>query len=91
MIRKIGWGLMTGLALIIAVYAIAVLFVPAMRAPFLQQRFLTMPLAAYLHLGGSGVALALGPFQLNTRVRSRFLHVHRWMGRTYVICVLLGG
>ena len=91
MIRKIGWGLMTGSALIIAAYAIAVLFVPAMRAPFLQQRFLTMPLAAYLHLGGSGVALAVGAFQLNARLRSRFINVHRWMGRTYVICVLLGG
>jgi len=89
--RRFGWGLMTALALIIAAYAIALLFVPAMRAPFLQQRFLTMPLAAYLHLGGSGVALAVGAFQLNARLRSRFINVHRWMGRTYVICVLLGG
>ena len=82
---------MTTLALIIALYAMGVLFVPAMRPPFLQQRFLIMPLAAYLHLGGSGVALAMGAFQLNTRLRSRFIHVHRWMGRTYVIGVLLGG
>ncbi len=91
MIRRLGWGLMTVLALIIAAYAIALLFVPAMRAPFLQQRFAIMPLAAYLHLAGSGIALAIGPFQLNARLRSRFLRVHRWMGRTYVICVLLGG
>ena len=91
MIRKLGWGVMTTLAVIIAVYAIALLFVPAMRAPFLRDRFATVPLVAYLHLAGSGIALAIGPFQLNTRIRNRFLHVHRWMGRTYVICVLLGG
>ena len=89
--RKIGWWVMSVLALIIAAYAIALLFVPAMRAPFLRERFAIMPLAAYLHLAGSGIALAIGPFQLNARLRSRFLRVHRWMGRTYVICVLFGG
>src|SRR5206468_5251572 len=46
MIGKLGWGVMTTLALIIAVYAIALLFVPAMRAPFLQERFATVPPAA---------------------------------------------
>ena len=44
--RTIGWWVMTILALIIAAYAIALLFVPAMRAPFLQERFAIMPLAA---------------------------------------------
>jgi len=89
--RTIGWWVMTILALIIAAYAIALLFVPAMRAPFLQERFAIMPLAAYLHLAGSGIALAIGPFQLNARLRSLFLRVHRWMGRIYVIAVLFGG
>jgi len=91
MMRRIGWWVMTVLALIIAVYAIALLFVPDMRPPFLRERFATVPLAAYLHLGGAGLALAIGPFQFKTRLRNRFLEVHRWMGRTYVICVLVGG
>ena len=89
--RRFGWGLMTALALIIAAYAIALLFIPGMRAPFLRQSFVTVPLAAYLHLAGSGLALALGPFQLNARLRNRLLRVHRWLGRTYVISVMLGG
>jgi len=67
--KRIGWGVMTVLALIIAAYAITLLFLPAMRAPFLQQRFGTVPLAAYLHLAGSGIALAAGAFQHNTRLR----------------------
>jgi len=90
-IRKIGWVVMTVLAMMIAAYAMAVLGVPAMRPPFLQQRFLTLPLAAFLHLFGSAIALAIGPFQLNSRLRNRFIDVHRWMGRTYVIAVLCGG
>jgi len=89
--RKIGWAVMTGLALIIAAYAMGVLFVPAMRPPFLRERFLIMPVAAHLHLAGSGIALAIGAFQLNARLRARFINVHRWMGRTYVTGVLLGG
>ena len=91
MMRKIGWGVMTVLALFIALYAVAVLFVPAMRPPFLRERFLVIPVAAFLHLGGSAVALAVGPFQLNARLRNRFITVHRWMGRSYVTGVLLGG
>lgn len=91
MIRKIGWGVMTVLALFIALYAIALLFVPAMRAPFLRDRFSTVPLAAFLHLAGSAVALAVGPFQLNSRLRNRLISAHRWMGRSYVVSVLLGG
>lgn len=91
MIRKIGWVVMTVLALFIALYAIALLFVPAMRPPFLRERFLVVPFAVIMHLGGSAVALAVGPFQLNARLRNRVIAVHRWMGRSYVIGVLIGG
>lgn len=62
-----------------------------MRAPFLQQRFLTMPLAATLHLAGAAVALAVGSLQHNSRLRGRFLNMHRWTGRVYVLAVLFGG
>lgn len=89
--QRVGWWVMTVLALIIAAYAMAVLFAPAMRPPFLQQRFFIMPLAAYLHLAGSGIALAMGAFQHNSRLRSGHINLHRWMGRTYVVGVLLGG
>ncbi len=91
MMRRIGWWVMTVLAQLIAAYAIALLFLPAMRPPFLQQRFLSIPVIAFMHLSGSAVALSFGAFQHNTRFRSRFLNVHRWMGRTYVISVLVGG
>jgi len=91
MIRKIGWVVMAVLALFIALYAIALLFVPAMRPPFMRDRFLVIPLAAFMHLAGSALAIAVGPFQLNARLRNRFIAVHRWMGRSYVVGVLIGG
>jgi hypothetical protein len=50
-----------------------------------------VPLAAFLHLGASAIALGVAPFQLNSRLRGRFLQVHRWSGRVYVLCVLAGG
>src|SRR5256886_8630730 len=77
LIRKIGWIVMMVFATIIAAYSIAVLVVPTMRAPFLQQRFMTMPLAATLHLAGAAVALVVGPLQHNSRLHGRFLNMHR--------------
>jgi uncharacterized membrane protein len=37
------------------------------------------------------LALALGPFQFLPRLRARRPALHRWMGRLYLIAILLGG
>ena len=44
-----------------------------------------------MHIGGAIVALVLGAFQFNPRIRNRHLRLHRAMGRTYLIAVLVGG
>ena len=82
---------MTALALAIAAYAFAVLLVPDMRPPFLRDRVTMLPLAVYTHLAASAAALAIGPFQFSSQLRSRRLAMHRWSGRVYLISVLLGG
>ena len=82
---------MTFLALAIAGYAIAVLAIPAMGPPFVLALKQEQPLLAWAHFGAGAVALAVGAFQLNARLRVRFLNGHRWMGRLYVACVALGG
>lgn len=89
--RKVSWAVMTAFALLIATYAVAVLLIPAMRPPFLQDRFRTIPIAAFVHLLAAAVALTVGAFQHNTRIRNRFLGFHRWLGRSYVLSVMLGG
>jgi uncharacterized membrane protein len=86
-----GWQVMTGLALIIASYAILLLFVPQVRPPFLHGRTGLMALCVALHLGGGGVALALGAFQFNAALRSRRIQLHRIMGRLYVVSVIAAG
>lgn len=56
-----------------------------------QTRFAATPLFASWHLLGSGVALTIGGFQFLPGLRSRHLSIHRWLGRTYLLAVLLGG
>lgn len=85
------WAVMMVLATLVALYALAVLTVPGFGPPFVGQRRLSMPLALYAHLAGSLWALAVGPWQLNQRLRDRAIGRHRWLGRSYVVGVLVGG
>ena len=43
-----------------------------------------------LHIIGGMGALLTGPWQFSPRLRSRALNVHRWIGRGYLLSVLLG-
>jgi uncharacterized membrane protein len=43
-----------------------------------------------LHITSGMLALLIGPFQFSTRVRQRYLALHRLSGRVYVIAVLFG-
>jgi uncharacterized membrane protein len=90
-LRPAGWLVMTVLATLIALYAALVLLLPGFGPPFVAERRATMPWALAAHLVGGLGALALGPWQLNPRLRQRALPVHRWMGRSYLVAVLLGG
>lgn len=90
-IRKVGWTLMTVLAVGIAAYAAVVLLVPGFGAPFVAERRAVMPWALSAHLSGGLLALAFGPWQLSRGLRQRHLGLHRWMGRGYVAAVLVGG
>ncbi len=91
MSARVKWGLMTALAFIVVGYAVGLLWVPDLRPSFIRDRIAEAPLAVFGHIAASAVALALGPFQLNTRLRSRRLELHRWMGRVYIISVVVGG
>lgn len=86
-----GWYAMTVLALLVAAYAFVVSFVPDWRPPLVRELFAQRPLAAWGHFLGGGTALATGAFQLHTRMRNRWLGLHRWLGRTYVLAVAAGG
>ncbi|MEP6621678.1 MAG: DUF2306 domain-containing protein [bacterium] len=85
------WVAMTVLATLVAAYTAAVLLIPGFGPPFIAVRRAAMPVALMAHLGGALVALAVGAWQMNARLRARAIGIHRWMGRTYVVGVLVGG
>lgn len=82
---------MTGLAVSIAAYAAIVLLLPGFGSPFVTERRALVPIAVGAHLAGGLTALALGPWQLNSRLRARAINWHRWLGRGYVVAVVIGG
>src|SRR5258708_35055586 len=78
--KRIGWAVMTVLALIIAAYAIALLFVPAMRAPFLQQ------LSTHVGFGLLAVLWLFATAMAYRYIRARDQVSHRrWMIRSYAL------
>jgi uncharacterized membrane protein len=89
--KRLGWFAMAFFALSIAGYAIALLLAPGLRHPFVQTIFARAPIALFVHLAGGGIALATGPFQINTRLRTRFVTAHRWLGLSYILAIVAGG
>lgn len=86
------WWLLWLLVIPIAVYALryAIVgeraFVPDLRASFSAR-----PGSIFLHtLAGSTVLLG-GLLQFNRGIRTRWPHVHRWIGRLYVLGALAVG
>jgi uncharacterized membrane protein len=90
--RRIGWVIMTVLALAVGGYAVALVasgfhLVPGEIA---ANRFPT-PLGLRVHIVASGLALLVGPFQFARGLRTRLPRIHRWLGRTYLVACLVGG
>ncbi len=85
------WRVMAFFSVAIAVYAVVLLFVPSVGAPFLADRLATVPIALLTHVAASAVALATGPFQFHTGLRTAGPVRHRWLGRLYLLGVLVGG
>lgn len=77
MVRRLAWSTMTLMALGVAAYAGTALIATPLRNPFVRDIFANLPIAISLHLAGGIVALVLGAFQVNSRLRSRFLSIHR--------------
>lgn len=88
--RRAAWSLMLLLSLSIMAYAGAMLVTrtfPDELWPSLHVH----SLAISLHIVGAILPLVFGPFQFLSRLRHRFLNVHRWSGRLYLLGVLAGG
>jgi uncharacterized membrane protein len=92
-LKRTGWGLMTFLALLMFLLASRYLTLNP-DVYFSEQKTVYMAHTAMLliHIIGSMLATVLGPFQFLRRIRTgRYLKLHRWLGRTYLLSILIGG
>jgi len=79
------WSLMTFLCLVIAVYAATYFFgLPG------DQHFARYIRPLRLHIAGGIGALLAGPWQFSQKLRSRNINLHRWLGRFYLVEIVLG-
>jgi uncharacterized membrane protein len=87
-----GWVIMVLACVAIVVYASRYLtfdpevYFPEQREPYLHHEF-----ALGVHVLSGILALLIGPFQFVGRLRRRFVHVHRFMGATYVASAIALG
>lgn len=91
--KKIGWAVMLLLAVLVSLIVSRYLsldpevFFPEQRAVYLAH--LTFVI---VHVVASMLAILIGPFQFLPGIRKgRWLKVHRWLGRTYLLGILFGG
>lgn len=93
--RLAGKALLFLLAFGVAAYAAvgyALMPLGSLVHPDMKAGFVAHPVGIYTHVFAAMVALLLGPCQFSTRLRSRRLQLHRWMGRVYLgVGVLAGG
>ena len=90
------WGLMTFLAIVVTIIALAPYITlnsdnfnnaTARYATESTLRFVSL----FVHAFSGGLALLIGPFQFLDGFRKRRPALHRWMGRIYLIAILIGG
>jgi uncharacterized membrane protein len=87
-----GWLAMTILALLIALVSFRyfILSPEVASGPPLGKRFAEYLTPLLFHAGGGITALSLGPWGFWGRFRNKYLYLHRWMGRIYLLAVLIG-
>lgn len=88
-----GWSLMLLLALILFFFAGRYLPLDP-DVYFSEQREIYMTHTTFLlmHIIGAMLAILIGPFQFLRKIRTgRWLNLHRWLGRIYLLGILFGG
>jgi uncharacterized membrane protein len=89
---KVNWQLVVSLLLI----AFAGKFVIQHALPYFgfEQatfgRYWNYKWALIGHISGGLLALAIGPFQFWKSFRNKYTNTHRWLGRTYLLSILIG-
>ncbi len=94
--KNFPWALMAFLAIVVTIIALAP-YITFNSENFnnATARYATESTLRYVglfvHIFSGGLALILGPFQFLDGFRKRRPVVHRWMGRLYLVSILIGG
>jgi uncharacterized membrane protein len=93
-LKKVGWSVMSILALLMFLLGLRYLIFDPEQVYFEPQKAVYFAHTAGIltHIVGAMLATILGPFQfLPPMITNRYLKLHRWLGRTYLVGVLVGG
>ncbi|MCC0178834.1 DUF2306 domain-containing protein [Waterburya agarophytonicola K14] len=91
-IKQIGWIVMTALALLLFLVASRYLTLNS-EVYFEEQKavYIAHRAGISIHIVGAMLAIAIGPFQfLPQSITKRYLKLHRWLGKIYMLGVLFG-
>lgn len=91
--KTVGWILMLLLAILLFLIASRYLSLDP-DVYFSEQRevYIANTIPLIMHVAGSMLATLIGPFQLLKKLRAgRYAKIHRWLGRLYLLSVLVGG
>ena len=93
LLKKTGWSIMLFMAVLVALYASAYLTLnPEVFFPQQKMVYMAHLTMLIIHIVASMLAILIGPFQFLPGIRKgRWLKVHRWLGRTYLLSILFGG
>ena len=98
--RRIPWLAVLLTSLVIAVYAPGQYLFDSLTnlaqsetglASTYAARPAAIQVAFYVHIAFAGLALLVGSFQFSRALRRRSPRLHRWIGKIYVVSVLIGG
>jgi uncharacterized membrane protein len=79
------------LSVAIGLYAFAVQAGKQNTSPEIIALFSEWPVFFSMHVMGGGTSLVIGGFQFWPKFRRDHINLHRWLGRIYLTCVLIGG
>lgn len=92
--KAIGWVFLLLMAIMPVLVSLDYLTLDPDNFPFTQQKAVYTAHMTMLitHIIASMLAILIGPFQFLPGLRKgRWLKVHRWLGRTYMLSILFGG
>jgi uncharacterized membrane protein len=93
-LKKVGWSIMSLLALLMFLLGLRYLIFDPEKVYFEPQKAVYFAHTAGIltHIAGAMLATIIGPFQfLPQIITNRYLKLHRWLGRTYLVGILFGG